>query len=123
MAAFRTVYADLHKLRTLAPSVRMMALTATATEATKETIIDVLRMTDIHEVAESPNKSNITYVVNYMPNDSEVQDYLSWIVEEIKGGKTEKTIVYCQTIKQCSLIYGLLKFMIGQCMYNASVQS
>ena len=99
MAAFRTVYADLHELRTLAPSVRMMALTATATEATKETIIDVLRMTDIYEVAESPN---------------------SWIVEEIKGGKTEKTIVYCQTIKQCSLIYGLLKSMIGQCMYNAS---
>ena len=55
-----------------------------------------------------------------MPNDSEVQDYLSWIVEEIKGGKTEKTIVYCQTIKQCFLIYGLLKSMIGQCMYNAS---
>ena len=97
-----------------------MALTATATEATKETITDVLRMTDIYEVAESPNKSNITYVVNYMPNDSEVQDYLSWIVEEIKGGKTEKTIVYCQTIQQCSLIYGLLKSMIGQCMYNAS---
>ena len=120
MAAFRTVYADLHELRTLAPSVRMMALTATATEETKETFIDVLRIKDVYEVAESPNKSNITYVVNYMPNESEVQDYLSWIAEEIKGGKTKKTIVYCQTIKQCSLIYGLLKSMIGQCMCNAT---
>ena len=122
MAAFRTVYADLHELRTLAPSVRMMALTATATKETKETIIDVLRMKDVYEVAESPNKSNITYVVNYMPKDSEVQDYLSWIVKEIKGGKTDKTTVYCQTIKQCSLVYGLLKSMKGKCMYNASLE-
>lgn len=119
MAAFRSVYADLHELRTLAPSVRMMALTATATEDTKKTIIDVLRMTNVYEVAESPNKDNITYVVNYMPNDSEVQDYFNWIVKEIKQGKSEKTIVYCQTIKQCSLIYGTLKLVLGQSMYEA----
>lgn len=56
MAAFRTAYADLHELRTLAPSIRMMTLTATATEETKETVIDVLRMIDVYEVAESPNK-------------------------------------------------------------------
>jgi len=59
MKAFQTVYADSHKVRTLAPSVRMMALTATATEETNETIIDVLRMKDVYEVAESPNKSSL----------------------------------------------------------------
>ena len=95
----------MHELRTVAPSVRMMALTATATEETKETIIDVLRMKDVYEAAESPNQKNITYVVNYMPKDSEVQDYLSWIVEEIKGGKTDKTTVYCQTIKHCAPLF------------------
>lgn len=94
MAAFRTVYADLHELRTLAPSVSMMALTATATEETKENIIDVLRMKDVYEVSESPNKSNITYIVNYMPNDSKVQDYLSWIVEEIKREKLRKQLLF-----------------------------
>ena len=70
----------------------MMALTATATEKTKENIIDVLRMKDVYEVAESANKSNITYIVNYMPNDSEVQDYLSWIVEEKKREKLRKQL-------------------------------
>lgn len=120
MAAFRSVYADLQELRTLAPSIRMMALTATTTKETKQTIIDVLRMTNVYEVAESPNKDNITYVVNYMPNDSDVQDYFSWIIQEIKEGKTEKTIVYCQTIKQCSIIYSTLRAMLGQDMFKGN---
>ena len=72
MTAFRAVYADFHELRTLVPSVRMTALTATAT--------DFFRLTNIREVTENPNKAKITYVVNYMPNESDVQDYFDWIV-------------------------------------------
>ena len=60
------------------------------------------------EGTESPSKANITYVVSYIPIDSDVQDYFDWIVQEIKQGKVKKTIVYCQTIKQCSFIYALL---------------
>ena len=115
MTAFRSV---LHEIRTLAPLVKMKALTATATEETKKTIIDMLRLRNVCEVADSPNKGNVTYVVTYMPNDSDVQDYFNWIVEEVKQGKKEKTIVYCQTIKQCSFIYATLKYMLGHCMYE-----
>ena len=79
MTAFRSVYADLHEIRTLAPSVKMIALTATATEETRKTIIDVLRLRNVCEVADSPNKGNVTYVVTYMPNDSDVQDFFNWI--------------------------------------------
>lgn len=123
MTAFRSVYADLHEIRTLAPSVKMIALTATATEETKKTIIDVPRLRNVCEVADSPNKGNVTYVVTYMPNDSDVQDYFNWIVEEVKQGKKEKTIVYCQTIKQCSFIYATLKYMLGHCMYEKGSKS
>lgn len=59
--AFRAVYSELHELRTLAPSVRMIALTATATEDTKATILDVLRMREVLEIRDSPNKKNIKY--------------------------------------------------------------
>lgn len=69
-----------------------MALTATATEETKENIVDALRMKDVYEVSESPNKSNITYIVSYKPTDSKVQDYLSWIVVEIKREKLRKQL-------------------------------
>ena len=118
MTAFCSVYSDLHEIRTLAPSVKMIALTATATEETKKTIIDVLRLRNVCEVADSPNKGNVTYIVTYMPNDSDVQDYFNWIVEEVKQGKKETIIVYCETIKQCSFIYVTLKYMLGHCMYE-----
>ena len=38
MAAFRECYGRLHELRLLAPNAEMIALTATATKLTKETI-------------------------------------------------------------------------------------
>ena len=41
MAAFRETFSDLHELRSLAPSANIMALTETATRATRETIMDV----------------------------------------------------------------------------------
>ena len=53
-----------------------------------------------------------------MPNESDVQDYFDWTVQEIKQGKVKKTIVYCQTIKQCSFIYALLKSRLGRCMHG-----
>lgn len=36
MAAFRETYSELHELRSLAPSVKMIALTATATASTRK---------------------------------------------------------------------------------------
>ena len=59
MAAFRETFSDLHELRSLAPSVNIMALTATATSATRETIMDVLLMNHPHVIFESPGKPNI----------------------------------------------------------------
>ena len=42
-----------------------------------------------------------------------------WLVEEINknGLSTERTIIYCQTIQQCSHIYSTLKSMIGDTIY------
>ena len=42
MAAFRETYAELHELRSLAPDVKMLALTATATTSARQTITEIL---------------------------------------------------------------------------------
>ena len=42
--AFRECYGHLHELRSLAPNGKMIALTATATKLTKETILIILLM-------------------------------------------------------------------------------
>ena len=60
MAAFRECYGQLHELHLLAPNAKMIALTATATKLTKETILNILLMENPFEVQEGPNKANVT---------------------------------------------------------------
>ena len=84
MSAFRECYGHLHELRSLAPSAKMIALTATATKLTKETILDILLMDKPFEIQESPNKPNVTYIVKCMQKDADHELYFEWLVKELK---------------------------------------
>ena len=119
MAAFRETYSELHELRSLAPSVKMIALTATATSSTKKTIIDVLRMENSHTIFENPSKPNVGCSVFCIPKDRTLEDYFQWLADELltQGTNSTRTIVYCQTIKQCGLLYLTLKVMLGSKIY------
>ena len=101
------------------PSCRIVALTATATKATKGTICDVLMMSNPRVIFESPNRRNVTYSLNYMDKNSELECYFDWLVEDLKEKREScaRTIIYCQTIRQCSLVYASLKGMLGKNMY------
>ena len=63
-------------------------------------------MKDPHVIYESPSKTNIAYSVLYMDKDRAVKDYFQWLVGEIteKKIKATRTIIYCQTTKQCGTI-------------------
>lgn len=96
-------------------------MTATATEDTRETIFEVLLMTGPRIVTESPNKANISYVVQYMGKNASLADYLSWISNEVKdcGSAATRTIIYTQTIKQCAVVYSTLKTLLGDKIYSS----
>ena len=115
MAAFRETYSELHELRSLAPTVKMIALTATATASTRKTITEVLMMENAHVVYVNPGKMNIAYSVHYKEKEKSVEDYFQWLAAEIKElkSKAPRTIIYCQTIKQCALIYSTIRGMLG----------
>lgn len=117
-AVFRESYSCLHELRGLAPAVKVLALTATATSTTKKAIIDILMMNPF-VIYESPSKPNIAYSVVYMPREVSLDHYFEWLSNELSelGTKTTRTIIYCQTIKQCALIYSTIKGMLGPKMY------
>ena len=119
LAAFRECYSHLHKFRALVPC-KIIALTATATKATRKTIYEVLLLSNPKVIYESANKSNVAYSVKYMANDTDLEGYFDWLVEELKEKKEDcqRTIIYCQTIKQCSVIYSTLKGMLGRDMYS-----
>ena len=72
------------------------------------------------EVQEGPSKPNVTYIVQCMQKDTEREFYFEWLVEELKlkGTLCERTIIYCQTIRQCSILYGMIKGMLGMDMFS-----
>ena len=116
MAAFRETFSALHELRSLAPSVNIMALPATATRETRETIMDVLLMDLPHVIFESSGKPNIAYSVYYIPKDRSLGDYFQWLGDELLTEKENITrmIRYCQTVKQCGVIYSTLRGILGK---------
>ena len=59
----------------------MIALTATGTNLTKETILNILLMEKSFEVQEGPNKPNVTYIVHCMQKDTDHELYFEWLVE------------------------------------------
>ena len=94
MAPFRECYGRLHELRSLAPKVNLLTLTATASKGTKDVIINILGMQNAYVISESPGKPNIKYIVEYMPRDSTVEQYFTCLVNETqeKGIEMERTI-------------------------------
>ena len=98
-------------MRSLLPRTPFVALTATATKDTRDTIFEVLIMKEPHIVEENPNKPNIAYVVKYMERNARLSDYFHWIAKEVidKHSMATRTIIYCQTIKQCAVVYSTLK--------------
>lgn len=106
-------------MRLLLPRTPFVALTATATKDTRDTIFEVLIMKEPHIVEENPNKPNIAYVVKYMERNARLSDYFHWIAKEVidKHSMATRTIIYCQTIKQCAVVYSTLKTLIGDKIY------
>ena len=70
-------------------------------------------MDNPYEIKESPNKLNLTYIVEYMHKDTDLEFYFGWLVDELKTKQVscERTFIYCQTIKQCGVVYRTIKGM------------
>ena len=113
-------FSELHEFRSLLPGVPFIALTATATKDTRMSIFDALMMNEPCLIMQSPHKENISYVVKYMEKGASLSSYFSWLADEIITQKTAstRTIIYCQTIKQCAVVYSTLKELLGDNIYE-----
>lgn len=86
--AFRRWFYKLSNLRSLVQNkIPFMAVTATASRQTKETIPPVLRFGNFVEVSERPNKPNICYSIQTMDKRTPLLQYFQWILNELKEKK------------------------------------
>jgi len=107
---FRRAFTELGMVRSLIPQhVHVMALTATATKATRLAVCRVLGMPSPAIVYQVPNRVNIKYIVHTNPGT--IEEAFSPLVDEIRKERTklDRTIVYCRTYDSCSTIYLYLK--------------
>ena len=120
-SAFRKWYSCLNELRSLANNIPIMALTATATVLTKKMIFNLLEFVDPFEVVVSPNRNNISYVVQKWKMQANWTTFIAYYLHIIlrkKGENAMCTIIYCQTILQCSLLYSMISNELGNDMYK-----
>ncbi len=91
---FRPEYAMLGQIKTLLPQASVMALTATADEATREEIVSRLNLQNHHYHQASFDRPNIRYTLyeKYKPF-AQLQQYL-------KTQQDNSGIIYCTTRKQ-----------------------
>ena len=108
-------YGCLGELRSLIPEEsRLVLLTATATKSTKGEILSTLHLSeeDVKFIEQSPDRPNIKYCLQYLDKNEPLESSFSTLISDIKtmGPGMPRTLIYCQTRKQCSLLFRVLDF-------------
>ena len=118
-SAFRVWYSRLNEIKSLV-DVPFMALTATATQQTKDKIFDLLELRKPKEITESPNKVNVRYTVQKLDNSVPIVENFRCLINELKlkGKGTTRSIIYCQTVKQCAHLFSMFELELGLSMYD-----
>jgi len=113
---FRPSYMKITELRTLLPDVPMLALTATATPAVADDIMEKLGFSEAHLMKKSFERENLTYVVRH--TEDKHRELLK-IVGKIEGSG----IVYVRSRKKTREIAALLnKEGISADYYHAGLK-
>ena len=109
--SFRPAYGKIGVLSNLFPAVPVLALTGTATRATKSGIIDSLGLSDPVIVESNPDRANLYYASHVHPDrgDGKLDSILQPIVVELKAKKNQMplTLIYgnLETIAECFVFF------------------
>lgn len=112
--AFRREFAQLGELRSLVPpGVHMMAMTATATNATRKAIFKSLHMIKPKIIYIKPARENLIYAVAQKTSISLVFDP---IIQQLKRERasTGRIIIFCRQYSEVATIYRYFKRSLGE---------
>ena len=97
-------------------------LTATATKKSKHEILESLNLSsNTTVIQQSPNRKNIKYTKHYLDKKCPLEVQFGFLINELKenGLKIPRTIVYCQTRRQCSVLFRMFEVYLAKHMYNS----
>ena len=102
----------------------MLVVTASATKETRSIIYESLKLSHTTAVvSKSPNRSNLQYILQYMDKNIPLDLLLNEVIEDVKsnGIRAIRSIDYCQTRKQCAVLYRFLETTLGDLFYKDAV--
>ena len=104
-------------------NVKQIVVTATATKQTRYAIFDILKLNkQCAIITESPNRSNIFYCFQYFNKALSLNLLFDEVIKDIEANNVsaKRTIIYCQTRKQCGLLYKMFEVALGSKFYKGS---
>eukprot|EP00112_Aurelia_sp_Birch-Aquarium-sp1_P006879 Seg1751.5 transcript_id=Seg1751.5/GoldUCD/mRNA.D3Y31 product="ATP-dependent DNA helicase RecQ" protein_id=Seg1751.5/GoldUCD/D3Y31 len=127
-APFRHWYANIVELKSLLlSSTRYAIFTATATTATKHAIFSMLQINanETFCIEKTPLRSNIAYHIIYVNKDMSMESMFQFLIEKLltEREKTPRCIVFCQTRKQCAVIYRMFTRVLGKWLYASQKEA
>jgi len=111
---FRRVFAEIGSIRSLIPSsVKVLALTATATMNTLDYISHCLSFENPAIIGLPPNRPNIKYMVECHTG---IVEFSQKITSELilKRSNMPKTVVFCRTLQNCATVFRIIKKRMGK---------
>ncbi|XP_066916950.1 bifunctional 3'-5' exonuclease/ATP-dependent helicase WRN-like [Clytia hemisphaerica] len=123
---FRKWNSNLIELRSLLGSNICFALfTATASRLMELNIFESLGLTpdDFTRVVLDPDRKNICYQVQMVPKVS-LSIIFDFVLRDIfyHGDSSTRRLIYCQTRKQCAILYNMFLLKLGSSMYSGGVE-
>ena len=103
----------------------MMVITATATKKTMAAILDCLQVGKCTScISCCPVQKNNFYSVQYLDKDMELEAIFHDVISHVesKGCNAERTLIYCQTRKQCGILHRTFEVALGPHFYKDGLQ-
>lgn len=119
---FQIWYGNLGELKSLTVSnVPSIIVTATPSLSTKRDIFRALNLNQSSSfiMEHSPQRPNVQFSVRYLDKNLPVSSIFSTLIDELrsKNVSCERTMIFCQTRKQCALVYSAFKESLGVDFY------
>ncbi|XP_052711702.1 ATP-dependent helicase wrn-1-like [Crassostrea angulata] len=115
--AFREHFSHIGELPAICPNVPIAALTATSGPLQSRKIMKSLchRTSETVVISESPDRKNIKMSSICIPNNSDIEEVLSWLIDEFEAKKDAlpRHIIFAESITDVSEIYSIFRKRIG----------
>lgn len=105
---FREAFANIGELRSICPKATLLALTATSGPSQRRRIMKMLCFRSNSDIIlDSPDRENIKIISVCIPNSDNLEKVFKWLIDSVRLNKvkTERHVVFCESISDVSKIY------------------